>query len=90
MSPQRTDTAPRAPRTVKTTALVALIAALLGGTGGIAITPRVNDPALVTKDDLREILAPVNAKLSQIESAVSDLRAEAAVARYERDHRIAL
>ena len=63
MSPQRIEPAPRAGG--KVTAIVALVSALIGGGGGIAITPHTNNAALVTKDDLREILAPVNTKLSR-------------------------
>jgi hypothetical protein len=88
MSPRNPDAPPR--NGTRTTALIALAAALLGGTGGAVITPHANNSALVTKEDLREILAPVNTKLSQIETAVSDLRAEAAVTRYEREHRTTL
>ncbi len=86
MSPRITDPAPRAG--TKFTAIIALVAALLGGGGGIAVTPMIRtSAAYVTKDDLADALTPMNAKLEKIESALTDLHAEAAVARYDREHR---
>jgi hypothetical protein len=62
--------------------------ALAGGTGGVAMTPifRTAD-AYITKADLAEALTPMNAKLEKIETALIDLHAEAAVARYARERR---
>ena len=88
MAPQ--NTAPAAKAAPKATAIVALIAALAGGTGGIVIRPMVRtSDAYITKADLAEALTPMNAKLEKIETALIDLHAEAAVARYEREHRSA-
>lgn len=84
-SPQRTEAAPR--NGTKTTALVALIAALLGGTGGIAITPHASTSDLVSKDDLRDALAPIAGELKELRADVTNLREEVAVARYAREHR---
>ncbi len=85
MSPQRTDPAPRPGG--KVTAIVALVAALIGGGGGIAVTPMIRTTdAYITKADLADALTPMNAKLEKIETALTDLHAEAAVARYAREH----
>ncbi len=63
------------------------MAALLGGSGSIAVTPTIRtNAAYVTKEDLADALTPMNAKLEKIESALTDLHAGAAVARYEHDH----
>lgn len=85
MSPPRTEPAPRA--VTKSTAIIALIAALLGGTGGIVITPRTSSTDSVSKADMNEALSPINTKLEHIENAIADLRAEAAVSRFEREQR---
>jgi hypothetical protein len=85
MSPQRTEPAPRAG--AKATAIIALAAALLGGGGGVALTPRTTGTDSVSKADVNDALAQINTKLEHIESAITELRAEAAVSRYEREHR---
>ena len=85
MSPQRTDPAPRTG--AKSTAIIALAAALLGGGGGVALTPRTNGTDSVSKADMNEALSPINTKLEHIENAITELRAEAAVSRFEREHR---
>jgi hypothetical protein len=85
MSPQHTEPPPR--NGTKTTALVALVAALLGGTGGLVITPRTNQSDAVSKDDLREALAPIAGELKELRADVTNLREEVAVARYAREHR---
>lgn len=84
MSPRNTETAPAKSR-VKSTATVALIAALLGGTGGIVITPRVGTSEAVSKTDLREALAPIATELKELRTDVVTLREEVAVARYARE-----
>ena len=74
----------------KAATIIALAAALAGGTGGVVIRPMVRtSDAYITKADLAEALTPMNAKLEKIETALTDLHAEAAVARYEREHRSA-
>ena len=65
----------------------ALLSLVLGCTGGVTITPLVSSSDLVRKDDLRDALAPVVAQLADIQRDVASLKAEAAVSRYERDHR---
>lgn len=85
MSPQAKESPPSLGK--KTTATIALIAALLGGGGGVALTPHMSQPDAVSKADLKDALTPINGKLASIEAAITDLRAEAAVARYEREHR---
>ena len=87
MSPQRTESAPR--NGARTTALVALVAALLGGSGGAALMPYANNAGLVSKDDMNAAVMRIEAKLERIEIAITELHAEAAVARYEREHRVA-
>jgi hypothetical protein len=83
MSPRNTESAPAKSR-VKSTATVALVAALLGGTGGIVITPRMESDA-ISKTDLREALAPIASELKELRADVVTLREEMAVARYARE-----
>lgn len=76
--------------TSKAAAILALTSALAGGTGGVAMRPIFSTTdAYITKADLADALTPMNAKLEKIETALTDLHAEAAVARYEREHRSA-
>lgn len=86
MSPRNTETAPSKSR-AKSTATIALVAALLGGTGGIAITPRISTDDAINKTDLREALAPIVSELKELRTDVVTLREEVAVARYAREHR---
>ena len=85
MSPKNENPSPR--RGGKTAALIALVAALAGGTGGVALSPRVLAADVLTRQEFDEALTRVVAKLENIEQRVAELREEAAVARYEREHR---
>lgn len=85
MAPRTTEPAPSKSR-AKSTATVALVAALLGGTGGIVITPRVTQADAISKADLREALAPIATELKELRADVTNLREDVAVARYLREH----
>jgi hypothetical protein len=85
MSPKNEHEAPR--RGAKSAALIALAAALAGGTGGVVISPRMAAADTLTRQELSDALGPIVAKLEAIEMRVTALGEEAAVARYEREHR---
>ena len=73
----------------KSAVIIALVAALLGGTGGVAITPLMKESAgaaYITKADLGDALAPILSQLAAIQKDVMQLREEVAVARYAREH----